>query len=83
MYTELRNDGTFHPYRVRFVHEFNGNDRQISILLMLKSQKIRVDEVMFSGDTCFHFNGDVNHYKTVSRMQHNPMSQLMLAAKLP
>lgn len=37
-----------------------------------KSQKIRVDDVMFSGDTCFHFNGYVNHHKTVSRMQHNP-----------
>jgi len=37
-----------------------------------KSQKIRVDDVMFSGDTCFHFNGYVNHHKTQSRVQHNP-----------
>jgi hypothetical protein len=37
-----------------------------------KWQKIRVDDVMFSGDTCFHFNGYVNHHKTLSRVQHNP-----------
>jgi hypothetical protein len=37
-----------------------------------KSQKIRVDDVMFSVDTSFHFNGYVNDHKTVSRVQHNP-----------
>jgi hypothetical protein len=37
-----------------------------------KSQKIRVDDAMFSDDTCYHLNVYVNHHKTVSRVQHNP-----------
>jgi hypothetical protein len=67
--TQRRN---FHPYKVCFVQEFNAMVCRFQVYEYCKSQKIRVDDVVFSGDTCFYFNGYVNHHKTVSWMQHNP-----------
>jgi hypothetical protein len=63
----------FHPDKIHFVQELHGYDtgRLFQLRECPTSLRIRADDIAFSDEACFHFNGYVNRHNTVYWVQDN------------